>query len=142
MNKSFSLLLLSLTISLLGSWTCGASDSSGKQTGAGASTNSAGASGDAALLIDTAKLKSDINGVLNSIASGKPDTTAMKKAAADILTTDAHVLSDSGIDQLYGNSNDPAVKNAAEALKKMRNAVGISSAALDSIRHAAATLKN
>ena len=93
-------------------------------------------------LIDTTKLKSDLNDVLSSLASGKPDTTKLKAAASDILSTDAHVLSDSGIDQLYGNSNDPAVKTAADALKKMRNSIGITPDKLDSIRKAANQLKN
>lgn len=93
-------------------------------------------------LIDTTKLKSDLNDVLNGIASGKPDTNKLKAAASDILSTDATVLSDSGIDQIGGNSNDPAVKSAVEELKKMRNAIGITPASLDSIRRAAATLKN
>ena len=91
-------------------------------------------------LIDTTKLKSDLSDVLNSISSGKPDTAKLKKAASDILTTDAKVLSDSGIDQLYGNSNDPAVKAAAAALKKMRNASGLTPDKLDSIKQAAAAL--
>lgn len=141
MNKLSSLLLLALSIALLGSWTCSAADSTIKKTDPKAAANSATGT-NPALLIDTAKLKSDFNSVLNSIAGGKPDTAALKKAAGDILTTDAHVLSDSGIDQLYGNSNDPAVKSAAEALKKMRNGMGLTPAALDSIRKAAATLKN
>jgi hypothetical protein len=61
--------------------------------------------------------------------------------ASDILSTDAKVLSDSGIDQLYGNSNDPAVKAAGDALKKMRNGMGITPDKLDSIRKAANQLK-
>ena len=93
-------------------------------------------------LIDTTKLKSDLNDVLSSLSSGKPDTTKLKAAASDILSTDAHVLSDSGIDQLYGNSNDPAVKAAADALRKMRNSIGITPDKLDSIRKAANQLKN
>ena len=41
------------------------------------------------------------------------------------MTTDAKILSDSGIDKMYGNSNDPAVKAAADTLKKMRNGMGL-----------------
>jgi type IV pilus biogenesis protein CpaD/CtpE len=93
-------------------------------------------------LIDTTKLKSDLNNVLSSLASGKPDTAKLKAAASDILSTDAKVLSDSGIDQLYGNSSDPAVKAAGDALKKMRNSMGITPDKLDSIRKAANQLKN
>jgi hypothetical protein len=92
-------------------------------------------------LIDTAKLHADINNVLNSIASGKPDTNALKTAGKDILTTTHNMLSDSGIDKLYGNSNDPAVKAAAETLKKLRNASGLTPAALDSLKKAADLLK-
>jgi hypothetical protein len=92
-------------------------------------------------LIDTTKLKSEINGVLSSLSSGQPDTAKLKAAASDILSTDAKVLSDSGIDRLYGNSNDPAVKAAGDALKKMRNGIGITPDKLDSIRKAASQLK-
>jgi hypothetical protein len=95
----------------------------------------------ASLLIDTSKLKSEINGVLGSLASGQPDTAKLKAAAGDILSTDAKVLSDSGIDRLYGNSNDPAVKAASDALKKMRNGMGLTPDKLDSIRKAAGQLK-
>jgi hypothetical protein len=92
-------------------------------------------------LIDTTKLKSEINGVLSSLSSGQPDTAKLKAAASDILSTDAKVLSDSGIDRLYGNSNDPAVKAASDALKKMRNGMGLTPDKLDSIRKAASQLK-
>ncbi len=93
-------------------------------------------------LIDTTKLKSDLNDILNSVVSGKPDTTKLKKASGDIMTTDANVLSDSGIDKLYGNSNDPSVKAAADALKKMRNGMGITPGKLDSIRKEASALQH
>jgi len=92
-------------------------------------------------LIDTSKFKSEINGVLSSLSSGEPDTAKLKAAASDILSTDAKVLSDSGIDRLYGNSNDPAVKAAGDALKKMRDGMGITPDKLDSIRKAASQLK-
>jgi hypothetical protein len=93
-------------------------------------------------LIDTTKLKSDLNAVLGSLSGGKPDTAKLKAAASDILSTDAKVLSDSGIDQLYGNSKDPAVKSASDALKKMRDGMGITPDKLDSIRNAANLLKS
>jgi hypothetical protein len=96
---------------------------------------------DAGPLIDTTKLKSEINGVLSSLSGGQPDTTQLKAAASDILSTDANVLSDSGIDQLYGNSKDPAVKSASDALKKMRNDMGLTPDKLDSMRKAASQLK-
>jgi ethanolamine ammonia-lyase small subunit len=92
------------------------------------------------MLIDTAKLKQDIGNVMRSMdGQHPPDTTALKAAASDILTTDANVLSDSGIDQL-GDKNDPAAKQAQDELKKMRNAMGLTPAKLDSIRKAGASL--
>jgi hypothetical protein len=91
-------------------------------------------------LIDTAKLKSDMNNIMNSIATGKPDTAALKKAASDVLTTTANVLSDSGISKLGGDGDDPAQKNATEALKKMRDGLGITPGALDSMKKSAAQL--
>jgi ethanolamine ammonia-lyase small subunit len=92
------------------------------------------------MLIDTAKLKQDIGNVMQSMdGQHPPDTTALKAAARDILTTDATVLSDSGIDQL-GDKNDPAAKQAQDELKKMRNAMGLTPAKLDSIRKAGASL--
>ncbi len=94
-----------------------------------------------ALLIDTTKLKSDFNDVLTSVASGKPDTIKVKNAASNIITADAKILSDSGIDKVYGNSNDPAVKAAANTLKKMRNGMGLTPGKLDSMKKAAEQLK-
>ena len=93
-------------------------------------------------LMDTTKLKGDMNDMLNSVISGKPDTTKLKKAAGDIMTTDANMLSDSGIDKMYGNSNDPSVKAAAAALKKMRNGMGITPGKLDSMRKEADALQH
>lgn len=138
--------ILPLSIGLL--FSCnGANYVSSQQNAAATATAAAAAAAAPAAnadkpLIDTTKLKSDLNDVLNGIASGTPDTNKLKAAASDILSTDAKVLSDSGIDQLSGNSNDPAVKAAAAELKKMRNAMGITPAALDSIKQAASTLKN
>ena len=65
----------------------------------------------------------------------------MKNAASDLITTDATILSDSGIDKMYGNSNDPSVKAAANTLKKMRNGTGITPDKLDSLKKAAEQLK-
>ncbi len=93
------------------------------------------------LLIDTAKLQGDLNSVISSMAGGKPDTTALKTAAKDFLSTSDKVLSDSGIDALYGNSNDPAVKAAATALKKLRNGMGFTPAKLDSLKKATQALR-
>ena len=93
-------------------------------------------------MMDTTKLKSDMNDMLSSVTSGKPDTTKMKKAAGDIMTTDANMLSDSGIDKMYGNSNDPSVKAASDALKKMRNRMGLTPGKLDSMRKEASDLQH
>jgi hypothetical protein len=92
-------------------------------------------------LIDTSKLKDEMKGLMNSIATGKPDTAQLKRTAADVLTTTATVLSDSGINALGGNSADPSQKAATEALKKMRNGMGITPGSLDSMRKSAAQLQ-
>jgi len=77
------------------------------------------------MLIDTAKLKQDIGNVMQSMdGQHPPDTAALKAAASDILTTDANVLSDSGIDQL-GDKNDPAAKQAQAELKKNEERHGV-----------------
>ncbi|MFZ1798759.1 MAG: hypothetical protein WAU24_02760 [Chitinophagaceae bacterium] len=89
--------------------------------------------------VDTTKLKTDMNDLLNSIATGNPDTTKLKNTASDFLTTDATMLSDSAIDKMYGN--DPQAKQAAGLLKKWRDKMGITPAQLDSIKKAAASLK-
>lgn len=90
-------------------------------------------------MVDTTKLKTDMNDLLNSIATGNPDTTKLKNAASDFLTTDATILSDSSIDKMYGN--DPQAKEAAGLVKKWRDKMGITPAQLDSIKKAAASLK-
>ena len=92
-------------------------------------------------MFDSTKLKSDLNDIISSVASGNPDTTKLKNAASDIMTTDAKILSDSGIDKMYGNSNEPSVIAAKNALKKMRDGMGITPDKLDSIKKAAAQLK-
>ena len=120
-----------------------AGGAAGESKGASSGQNgSAKAADNASLPFDTAKLKADIGSVISSIESGHPDTNQLKAAGSDILTTTSNVLSDSGIDKLYGNSDDPAVKQAAAMLKKYRDAMGITPAALDSIRKAAEQLKN
>lgn len=93
-------------------------------------------------LMDTTKLKSDLNDIITSVASGNPDTIKLKNAASDIMTTDAKILSDSGIDKMYGNSNDPAIKAAANTLKKMRNGLGLTPGKLDSMKKEAEKLKS
>jgi len=101
--------------------------------------NSSKSADDPSPFVDTAKIKSDLNDVVNSITSGKPDTNKLKAAASDILSTDAKILSDSGIDKLTGK--DPSAKEAGDMLKKFRDATGITPAALDSIKKAAASLR-
>lgn len=91
--------------------------------------------------IDTARLKSDIDNVANSLLSDKPDTTKLKTAAGDILSTTAAVLSDTGINKLTDPS-DPSQKAAGDALKKLRGAGGLTPGALDSLKNAADLLKS
>ena len=86
-------------------------------------------------------MKLDMSAVTD-LLNGKTDTNKLKKAAADILTTDAAILSDSGISKMYGNSNDPAVNTAKNALIKMRNSMGITPGKLDSMKKSAAVLVN
>jgi hypothetical protein len=87
---------------------------------------------------DTNKIRSDVNDMVNSIISDKPDTNKLKDAAHDILSKGAGMLSDSGIDKLTGK--DPSAKEAGDMLKKFRDATGLTPAALDSIKKAAASL--
>jgi len=111
-------------------------------TGNGGATSAQAqhAAADPSKLIDTQKLKQDIGAVMSSMDAQHPvDTNALKAAASDILTTDANVLSDSGIGQL-GDKNDPAAKSAQDALRKMRDAMGLTPAKLDSIRKAGASI--
>ena len=93
-------------------------------------------------LIDTTKLKKDANDLMNSIASGHLDTNKLKAAGSDYLSTAAKVLSDSGIDKMGGNGADPSQKAASDALKKMRDAAGLTPGALDSLKKAADLLKS
>jgi hypothetical protein len=93
-------------------------------------------------MIDTGKLQSDLNDMMSAVVSANPDTTKLKNAASDIMSTDASMLSDSGIDKMYGNSKDPAVKVAANTLKKMRNGMGLTSDKLDSMKKEAEKLKS
>ncbi len=112
----------------------------GNASGSATSTQAQNAAVDPGKLIDTAKLKQDIGAVMSSMEGQHPvDTNALKAAASDILKADATVLSDSGIDQL-GDKNDPAAKSAQDALKKMRDAMGLTPAKLDSIRKAGAAI--
>lgn len=91
-------------------------------------------------LLDTAKLRSDLNSIMSGVVSGKPDTAKLKAAGSDILSTTAGLLSDSGISGLGGKSQDPGVRKAREIFIRMRDSMGINPAALDSIRNAAKRL--
>ena len=78
------------------------------------------------------RIKSDLNDIVNSISTQQPDTVKLKNAAKDILSTDANILSDSGINRLTGN--DPSAKQAGGVIKKIRDATGLTPAALDSLK--------
>lgn len=90
------------------------------------------------IIADTAKIKSDISDFVNSITSGKPDTTKLKHDARDILSTAVNVLSDPGIDKPTGN--DQSAKEAGSMVKKIRDATGLTPAALDSMKKTISTL--
>ncbi|MEP6682171.1 MAG: hypothetical protein ABJA35_02885 [Parafilimonas sp.] len=139
------LLFILIAIILLATYSCGnQSSSSNVSKSDSVVKNSSATTNDetsASPLLDTTKLKSDLSDIISSVASGNPDTTKLKNAASDIMSTDVAMLSDSGIDKMYGNSNDPSVTAAKNALKKMRDGMGITPDKLDSIKKAAAQLK-
>ncbi|HMH24651.1 MAG TPA: hypothetical protein VK563_22905 [Puia sp.] len=113
----------------------------GSPTNAGNGQNAAAKpAGGIDQLMDTSKLKSEVNDLMQSISEGKPDTNKLKTAGADILSTAARVLSDSGISKMGDNPNDPSQAAAKNAMIKMRNAMGLTPGALDSLRKAAAQL--
>jgi hypothetical protein len=131
---------------------CGCGNRAGKQAGTNAAAGSSGAAATVApgsasssgmeQLIDTNKMKADVNEIQNALATGKlPDTTQLKLAAGDVLSTTAKVLSDSGISKM-GNSSDPSQKSAQDEMIKLRNASGLTPAALDSLKKAAALLNS
>jgi hypothetical protein len=93
-------------------------------------------------LLDTSKIKSDIEKVISSANSGKPDTSELKTAGADVLATAAAMLSDSGISKMGGNNQDPGVRQAKAMFRHMRDSIGITSAALDSMRNASKKLSS
>jgi hypothetical protein len=97
-------------------------------------------------LIDTGKTKSDMNNVMDAFKNVSnrtlPDTNKLKATAADVLSTTASVLSDTGIAKMGSNNNDPSVQSAKNTLVRMRNASGISPAALDSMKKAVQELQS
>lgn len=90
--------------------------------------------------IDTQRIKADIDTVMQSMASGNPDTERIKAAGSDLLNTAASILSNHGIDQLTGG--DPSAKAAGGIVEKLRNAIGLDGNALDGLQKAAEELKN
>src|SRR6201995_120934 len=126
--KSFTLPMLLLSAGFFGLGCGGSSDGSnaGKDTSTPESLNE---------LIDTTKLKNDLNTVVQSIESGHPDTEKLKEAGHDILNTAATVLSDTAIDKMTGHGGPEGT--AGSILKKLRDSVGLSPDKLDSIRYAA-----
>jgi hypothetical protein len=138
------LLIILTAIILLAAYSCGNHNSPSNISKSDSVVKNSSATNDetsASPLLDTGKLQSDLSDMMSAVTSGNPDTTKLKNAAGDIMQTDASILSDSGIDKMYGNSNDPSVKAAANALKKMRDGMGITPDKLDSIKKAAAQLK-
>lgn len=87
-------------------------------------------------IIDSARLHHDLDQMIGGALSGKPDTAQIKAAGADILSTAANVLSDSGISTISGGNADPSAAAAKNLLIRMRNSIGINPAALDSMRRA------
>ncbi len=90
--------------------------------------------------IDTQRIKADIDTVMQSMATGNPDTEKIKAAGSDLLNTAASILSNHGIDQLTGS--DPSAKAAGGIMEKLRDAVGLDGHALDGLKQAAEELKN
>jgi hypothetical protein len=92
--------------------------------------------------IDTVVLQKDLNTLLTGIVTGKMDTTALKQIAARTGMTTQQMLSDSGINALYGNSGDPSVKAAGDMLKKLRDGIGLTPDKLDTLKKAADLLNS
>jgi len=102
----------------------------------------AGAAGNAAVSsFDTAKLTADMDAFLATMGSGKMDSVAIKKVAADLGLTTRQLLMDTGTDSSYRNSQDPSVRAAAVQLKRFRDATGWTPDMMDSLKQAADALK-
>ncbi|HEV9037937.1 MAG TPA: hypothetical protein VGQ51_14980 [Puia sp.] len=90
--------------------------------------------------LNTNRIKTDIETVIQSMASGNPDTEKIKEAGSDLLNTAASILSNQGIDQLTGGG---APEEAAGGIfKRLRDGLGLDSHALDGLKQAAEQLKN
>lgn len=90
--------------------------------------------------LNTQRIKADVDAVMQSIASGNPDTEKIKEAGSDLLNTAASILSNSGIDRMTGGG---APEEAAGGmLKKLRDGLGLDGNALDGLKQAAEELKN
>jgi|GEM_PF-4453252 len=90
--------------------------------------------------INTDRIKTDVETVIQSIASGNPDTEKIKEAGSDLLNTAASILSNQGIDQLTGGG--ASEETAGGILKRLRDGLGLDGHALDGLRQAAEQLKN
>ncbi|HVS95755.1 MAG TPA: hypothetical protein VHE54_04685 [Puia sp.] len=89
--------------------------------------------------INTDRIKTDMDIVMQSIASGNPDTEKIREAGSDLINTAASILSNQGIDHLTG---DGAPEEAAGGiLKRLRDGLGLDGHALDGLKQAAEQLK-
>ncbi|HTR28298.1 MAG TPA: hypothetical protein VMH27_03455 [Puia sp.] len=97
---------------------------------------------------NTDRIKADIDTVMQSIATGNPDTEKIKEAGSDLLNTAASILSNTGIDHLTGGdtagqtAGGTSAQAAGEIVKKLRDGLGLDGHALDGLRQAAEELKN
>ena len=90
--------------------------------------------------INTERIRADINTVVQSIATGNPDTEKIKEAGSDILNIAASILSNHGIDQITGGG--ASEEGAGGILKKIRDGLGLDGNALDGLKQAAEELKS
>ena len=90
--------------------------------------------------INTDRIKTDIDRVIQSIAGGSPDMEKIKEAGGDLLNTAASILSNQGIDELTGGGGPE--EEAGAMLKKLRDGLGLDGHALDGLKQAAEQLKD
>src|SRR5579872_6992274 len=90
--------------------------------------------------INTQRIKADIDTVMQTIATGNPDTEKIKEAGSDLLNTAASILSNPGIDQLTGGGAPEQA--AGNIVKKLRDGLGLDGHMLDGLRQAAEEFKN
>ncbi|HVU58738.1 MAG TPA: hypothetical protein VHD83_26945 [Puia sp.] len=118
------------------------SDCTGKPAAAGAPGEAATTPSPAQELFDTTRLKGEMNEILQGVTTGHPDTAKLKEAGADVLSTAAAVLSDTGISKLYGNDHDPSVQAAKDMLIRLRDSIGLNAQKLDEVKKAAEQLRS